>query len=56
MCAEQGVLIAGAGEPAVECPAEPGSVTAEELLYLIQDWFAHHILGTDMEFKDFSRS
>ncbi|WP_306599256.1 bacteriohemerythrin [Geothrix sp. 21YS21S-2] len=32
---------------------EPGSVTAEEVLYLVQDWFGHHILGTDMEFKGY---
>jgi hemerythrin-like metal-binding protein len=32
---------------------EPGSVTAEEVLYLVQDWFSNHILGTDMEFKGF---
>ena len=30
-----------------------GSVSAEEVLYLIQDWFSHHILGTDMEFKPY---
>jgi hemerythrin len=30
---------------------EAGTVTAEEVLFLVQDWFSHHILGTDMEFK-----
>ena len=29
------------------------AVSAEEVLYLIQDWFTHHILGTDMEFKPY---
>lgn len=33
---------------------EPGSVTAEEVLYLVQDWFSNHILGTDMEFKGYA--
>jgi hemerythrin len=28
-------------------------VKADELLCLIQDWFANHILGTDMEFKPY---
>ena len=32
---------------------DSGAVSAEEVLYLIQDWFSHHILGTDMEFKPF---
>jgi hemerythrin len=32
---------------------DPGAVKAEEVLYLIQDWFSHHILGTDMEFKPY---
>jgi len=31
----------------------PGAVKADELLCLIQDWFANHILGTDMELKPF---
>ena len=33
--------------------AEQSSVGAEEVLYLMQDWFANHILGTDMEFKPY---
>ena len=33
-----------------------GGVGSEEVLYLIQDWFSHHILGTDMEFKPFVQS
>jgi hemerythrin len=32
---------------------DPAAVKAEEVLYLIQDWFSHHILGTDMEFKPY---
>jgi hemerythrin len=32
---------------------DAGAVKAEEVLYLIQDWFSHHILGTDMEFKPY---
>jgi hemerythrin-like metal-binding protein len=32
---------------------DPGAVKADELLCLIQDWFANHILGTDMEFKPY---
>jgi len=32
---------------------DPGTVKADELLCLIQDWFANHILGTDMEFKPY---
>jgi hemerythrin len=31
----------------------PDAVSAEEVLYLIQDWFSHHILGTDMDLKPF---
>lgn len=31
--------------------ANPSAVSAEELLALVQDWFAHHILGEDMRFK-----
>ena len=30
-----------------------GAVSSEEVLYLIQDWFSHHILGTDMDFKPY---
>ena len=33
---------------------ENGSVGAEEVLFLVQDWFAKHILGTDMEFKAYA--
>lgn len=29
----------------------PDSVRAEEVLSLVQDWFAHHILGEDLKFK-----
>ena len=36
--------------------AGDGAVSAEEVLYLIQDWFSHHILGTDMEFKPYVQS
>jgi hemerythrin len=32
---------------------DPGAVEAEQVLLLVQDWFAHHILGTDMLFKPF---
>jgi hemerythrin len=32
---------------------DPGAVKADELLCLVQDWFANHILGMDMEFKPF---
>jgi hemerythrin len=32
---------------------DPGAVKADELLCLIQDWFANHILGMDMEFKPY---
>jgi hemerythrin len=32
---------------------DPRAVKADELLCLIQDWFANHILGTDMEFKPY---
>ena len=32
---------------------DSAAVSAEEVLYLIQDWFSHHILGTDMEFKPY---
>ena len=32
---------------------DPGAVKADELLCLVQDWFANHILGTDMEFKPY---
>jgi hemerythrin-like metal-binding protein len=30
---------------------KPGALKAEEVLALVQDWFAHHILGEDMRFK-----
>ena len=33
--------------------ADPGAVEAEQVLLLVQDWFAHHILGTDMQFKPY---
>ncbi|BDU78022.1 bacteriohemerythrin [Mesoterricola sediminis] len=33
---------------------DPGSVGAEQLLHTVQDWFAQHILGTDMEFKAYA--
>ena len=29
----------------------PNSMKAEEVLSLVQDWFAHHILGEDLRFK-----
>jgi hemerythrin len=29
----------------------PEALEAEEVLALVQDWFAHHILGEDMRFK-----
>lgn len=29
----------------------PDAVRAEEVLSLVQDWFAHHILGEDLRFK-----
>lgn len=29
----------------------PDAVKAEEVLSLVQDWFAHHILGEDMRYK-----
>lgn len=29
----------------------PDSVKAEEVFSLVQDWFAHHILGEDMRYK-----
>ncbi len=29
----------------------PSTFRAEEVLSLVQDWFAHHILGEDMRFK-----
>ncbi len=29
----------------------PDGVRAEEVLSLVQDWFAHHILGEDLRFK-----
>jgi hemerythrin-like metal-binding protein len=29
----------------------PGALKAEEVLALVQDWFAHHILGEDLRFK-----
>jgi len=29
----------------------PNAFKAEEVLALVQDWFAHHILGEDMRFK-----
>lgn len=29
----------------------PDSVRAEEVLSLVQDWFAHHILGEDLKFR-----
>ena len=35
---------------------DPGAVKADELLCLIQDWFANHILGTDMDFKPFVKA
>ncbi|MBK8794380.1 MAG: hemerythrin family protein [Holophaga sp.] len=31
--------------------AHPDAVKAEEVLSLVQDWFAHHILGEDMRYK-----
>jgi len=35
---------------------DPGAVKADELLCLVQDWFANHILGSDMEFKPYLAS
>ena len=32
--------------------ADPGAVSAEELLRLVQEWFAHHILGEDLRFRE----
>ncbi len=29
----------------------PDDVKAEEVLSLVQDWFAHHILGEDLRFR-----
>lgn len=29
----------------------PDSLRAEEVLALVQEWFAHHILGEDLRFK-----
>jgi len=31
----------------------PDAVRAEEVLSLVQEWFAHHILGEDMKFKPY---
>ena len=33
--------------------ADANAVDAEEVLLLVQNWFSHHILGTDMEFKPY---
>ena len=30
----------------------PEGVQAEEVLSLVQDWFAHHILGEDLRFRN----
>jgi len=34
-----------------EYQEHPESMKAEEVLSLVQDWFAHHILGEDMRYK-----
>ena len=46
--------VANTSSPAAaKWPPDSAAVSAEEVLYLIQDWFSHHILGTDMEFKPY---
>jgi hemerythrin len=34
---------------------DPGAISVEEVLFLVQDWFSSHILGSDMAFKDYGR-
>jgi len=35
----------------LEYQTHPETMKAEEVLSLVQDWFAHHILGEDMRYK-----
>ena len=32
---------------------DPDALKADELLCLVQDWFANHILGADMDFRPY---